>query len=466
MSKLQRIGWVTTGRLSLTWALVLAGWMPGAALAQPHPAAEPTPGPSLSAALQFIEDKLSEQGAVNVADHVHDEATGKDWLVRSSVLQSRVAADPDNCKLSFHWKYLTNGSTRDDFDTAVFLATVDHVKVLPIEQAWTEADAREGNTTWSYQADPPVSVLQLKRSDGKSNELQFYDAAMANRVAKVFERAIELCGGAEQTSAAAGVTPLPPGNAARAPLQAWVPARRLALVVGNSDYHRRGSRSSPPTWPDLKGGPLKDADAVSARLRELGFEVTEVKDQDRDQMDASLRQLAERIMAAPDSLTVFYYSGHGARAPRALGEDGEDNYLIPAHTDLTSDPEAYSRAIALTQVRNVLRRSRASVVILDACYSNGLRHQGSRAAEPSGPVAAESVQGMLVAYSLPTAEAPACQPGQMSPYTRVLVKEIGTPGESLTLAFRKLRLELAHPGDAHLPELTDQLNDDVVLVQE
>jgi len=52
----------------------------------------------------------------------------------------------------------------------------------------------------------------------------------------------------------------------------------------------------------------------------------------------------------------------------------------------------------------------------------------------------------------------------MSEYTELLVSELGLPGQSLTGSFRKVRKQIAQIHNARLPELTDQLNDDIVLV--
>jgi hypothetical protein len=245
------------------------------------------------------------------------------------------------------------------------------------------------------------------------------------------------------------------------PSGAWVPARRLALVIGNSTYSRQGVTGS--EWPDLGGGPLRDADGVATRLKELGFEVVEIKDQDLDQMNESLRQLDARIRAAQDTLAVFYYSGHGTQAPRAVGKDGEDNYLIPVRTDLARAVDAHSKAIALQEVRDVLQHSRAGVVILDACRNNALRRESTRTEQTRGLAAPENVTGMLFAYATAVGEVASNRPGQMSEYTELLVKELGKPGESLTTTFRTVRKEIATLGGTRLPELTDELNDDIVL---
>jgi len=262
--------------------------------------------------------------------------------------------------------------------------------------------------------------------------------------------------------------PAPPGSlaslTAASTEDAWIPQKRLALVIGNSRYGVAGATGGAVTWPDLEQGPIKDADAIAVRLRALGFEVAEFKDQNIDQMNADLRAFADRIAAAPDGLALFYYSGHGARAPRDIGNDGEETYLIPVGTNLEYDVDAHSKAVGLVEVRNVMRRSRAGVVILDACRNNALRRPPTRAAGTRGLAAPENISGMLFAYSTSAGDVADNRPGEMSEYTELLVRELGLPGQSLTGSFRKVRKQIAQLHNSRLPELTDELNDDVVLM--
>lgn len=242
---------------------------------------------------------------------------------------------------------------------------------------------------------------------------------------------------------------------------AWIPRQRLALVIGNSRY---GGAGNTAVWPDLEEGPTRDADAMAERLRALRFEVMEVKNRDMDQMNADLRAFADRIARNPDSLALFYFSGHGARAPRAIGDDAEETYLIPVGSNLQYDADAHSKALGLTEVSNVLRRSRAGVVILDACRNNALRRASTRAAGIRGLGTPENVSGMLFAYSTSSGDVAENRPGQMSEYTELLVRELGLPGQSLTGSFRSVRKQIARVNHERLPELTDQLNDEIVLV--
>jgi hypothetical protein len=243
----------------------------------------------------------------------------------------------------------------------------------------------------------------------------------------------------------------------------WYPVRRLALVIGNSSYGGPGS-----IWPDLEGGPLKDAEAMSALLRRLGFEVILAEDQDLDQMTAKLRELSQRIQAAQDPIVFFYYSGHGAQAPRTIDGEGQDNYLIPVHTSLSADVDAHTKALSLTDVRGVLRHGKAAVVVLDACRDNLLRRASSRGALTRGLQGGErSSEGMLVAFSTAAGEVAPNRPGQMSLYTELLVRELARPAMPLAKVFKVVRKQVAEQGGraTSLPELDDETSDEIVLVK-
>jgi hypothetical protein len=210
MSKLQRIEWVTVAQAPRVLALVLAACVPALGLAQQQPTT--TPGqleqyapakeqkdPNLTVTLKFITDKLNQQGIVNVAGYMHDNATGKDRILRQSFEQTNVRFDRHKgCKLLYHKKVTTDGNATADGEMWLLLRDVGTVDVIPKEQGWKLGDSKAGNTTWSYRADPSVFVMRLNVSDGQSYEFEFYDQEMANRVAKAMIHAIDMCGGVKE----------------------------------------------------------------------------------------------------------------------------------------------------------------------------------------------------------------------------------------------------------------------------
>ncbi len=85
--------------------------------------------------------------------------------------------------------------------------------------------------------------------------------------------------------------------------------RRVALVIGNSDY---------------KVGPLRnpahDAEDFSAMLRTLGFAVQTKTNVNQREMEEAVNKFVQEIQNG--DVALFYFSGHGIQI---RGE----NYLIP-----------------------------------------------------------------------------------------------------------------------------------------
>ncbi|MET0868350.1 MAG: caspase family protein, partial [Pseudorhodoplanes sp.] len=77
--------------------------------------------------------------------------------------------------------------------------------------------------------------------------------------------------------------------------------RQVAFVVGNSRYEKA----------EPLANAQRDAAAVADRLRDLGFEVTEVFDGDA----FTLNRAADRFVTQARSadLALFYFAGHGVQ---------------------------------------------------------------------------------------------------------------------------------------------------------
>ena len=128
--------------------------------------------------------------------------------------------------------------------------------------------------------------------------------------------------------------------------------RRVALVIGNSEYRE---------IPALKN-PDKDAEDVSRTFRLAGFEVFVAKDLTKLQFEEQFRN----YLAAADGadLAVVYYSGHGFQI-------GGENFLIPVDASLKNAADIEVQAVKLDDVLEQLRsKSKIQVIILDACRNN------------------------------------------------------------------------------------------------
>ncbi len=139
-----------------------------------------------------------------------------------------------------------------------------------------------------------------------------------------------------------------------APVQAT--SRRVALVVGNSNY---------------KGKPLanpaNDARAMAATLRQIGFQVIDGYDLDYAGMRRTISDFLLKVSNA--QVAVVYYAGHGIQL------DGR-NYLVPTDAKLVDKRTAGLEMFDMEQILSPLDDpGRANIVFLDACRNDPFASQ-------------------------------------------------------------------------------------------
>lgn len=202
--------------------------------------------------------------------------------------------------------------------------------------------------------------------------------------------------------------------------------KRVALVIGNSDYN---------AVADLPN-PQNDARDMADLLRDLGFDVTLAVDQSFREMRLALRDFGRDARGA--DIAAVYYAGHGI-------EIDKHNYLIPIDASLASDRDVRFETIALEDVLLALEGADGlQMVILDACRENPFAANMERAGatrsigrglariEPEG-------SSVLVAYAAREGQVAEDGGGRNSPYTTALLENLATPGMEIGLLFRKVR---------------------------
>jgi tetratricopeptide (TPR) repeat protein len=159
----------------------------------------------------------------------------------------------------------------------------------------------------------------------------------------------------EKRVAAATAAPAPsisPLSALPVVAAASSAVKRVALVIGNSDYVAAGTLVNP----------RRDAQAIAAALRVDGFEVTEVENVTRAALLAALNQFSD--VAAKADWATIYFAGHG------LQLEGT-NYLVPVDAKLAVDRDVPDEAIALDRVIDTLSGVRTfGLIVVDACRNN------------------------------------------------------------------------------------------------
>ena len=203
--------------------------------------------------------------------------------------------------------------------------------------------------------------------------------------------------------------------------------KRVALVIGNSDYQN----VSPLT------NPANDAAALAAILTKANFDVVDAKSNLTGiEMKRTLRDFGNKVRDA--DVAVIYYAGHGIELEGT-------NYLIPVDAKLEIDTDVLDEAFPLD--RFIVAADPAKqlrLIILDACRDNPFnktmkRTIGSRAVnrglakvEPTNP-------NTLVAFAAKAGSTASDGEGKNSPFAAALVKHMTKPGLDLRKAFGYVR---------------------------
>jgi hypothetical protein len=184
--------------------------------------------------------------------------------------------------------------------------------------------------------------------------------------------------------------------------------RRVALVIGNSDYASTSKLNNT----------VNDANAMAQVLTELNFEVMKVIDGKYEDMKNSVYAFGDRIEDV--DVCVFYYAGHG------LEVDGS-NYLIPVDADIQSALDVKQKAIPLTAVLKTMELTNdqgLNMIILDACRNNPFP-TGKRGGSGLGKVNAPS--GTLIAYATDPGSVASDGTGKNGLYTGELIRQLQVP---------------------------------------
>jgi uncharacterized caspase-like protein len=208
--------------------------------------------------------------------------------------------------------------------------------------------------------------------------------------------------------------------------------RRVAFVVGNGAY----KHAVPLPNPKI------DAKAMSAMLRNVGFDVVEGTDLGRAEMAARLGEFAVKSQGA--DVALFFYAGHG------IAVNGK-NYLIPVDADLKSELDVkIGAAIEVdAALDQTMGDAKVKLVLLDACRDNPFVGKIMRSARtrstvvPTGLAEMKSGEGTLIAFATaPGQTALDGKAGENSPFTRALIANLAEPGLEVGLALTKVRAQV------------------------
>jgi uncharacterized protein (TIGR02145 family) len=206
--------------------------------------------------------------------------------------------------------------------------------------------------------------------------------------------------------------------------------KRLALVIGNSNYIHGGTLANPEN----------DADSIGKKLINLGFNVLLHKNLDQKSMQRIIDDFG--TMLKHYNVGLFFYAGHGIQAKGI-------NYLIPVDADIKTENDVEYNCVKTGRLLAKMEdaSTKVNIMILDACRDNPFERQWTRSTTGKGLAFMDSPVGTLIAYS--TAPGTTASDGydKNSPYTSALLNYAGQPGITILQMFQYVRKEVREKTD-------------------
>jgi hypothetical protein len=195
-----------------------------------------------------------------------------------------------------------------------------------------------------------------------------------------------------------------------------------ALVIGNGAYTGSGRLDNP----------VNDANAMSQKLRSMGFTVTTVTDANRQKLVQSMAQF--RRTAAAADISLLFYAGHGVQI---FGT----NYILPIDVDQTDPAQATIQGVSLNSVVENFLPGKTKLVFLDACRDNPLQRTNDRSVSKGlAPIAV--AEGTLISYATKDGQTAADGAGSKnSPFTQALLEHLNDP-QDIAVVLRKVRAKV------------------------
>jgi aspartate 1-decarboxylase len=196
--------------------------------------------------------------------------------------------------------------------------------------------------------------------------------------------------------------------------------KKLALVIGNATYVKAGKLDNP----------LNDAKNMAVLLKELGFEVIQATDLNRQKMIETVRNFTTKLRGY--DVGLVFYAGHGVQV-------GGKNYLIPTDADLKSETDVEFKCFSLQQLlENMEGTAKNNIVLLDACRDNPFETTWNR--ESSGLAKINVPDNFLIAYATDAGKTAADgEAGKNGVYTTALLTHLRSKGSSIFEALTRVR---------------------------
>lgn len=212
-------------------------------------------------------------------------------------------------------------------------------------------------------------------------------------------------------------------------------ARKVALVIGNSDYANTSRLANP----------VNDIKIIAASARQAGFDdVTIAADLSVNDFQKAMRDF--RAKADGAEVAMVYFAGHGIEA------QGK-NWLIPTDAQLKSDLDLPYEAINLDRLMESVSGAQIRMVVLDSCRNNpfGRSWRSGTRAVVNGLAGVEA-DDVLVIFAAAPGQTAADGTAGNSPFATSLAKRLPQPDVPVQLLGGLIRDDvLAATGGSQRP---------------
>ncbi len=162
--------------------------------------------------------------------------------------------------------------------------------------------------------------------------------------------------------------------------QAQAPAKRVALVIGESAYRTVSPLANPGA----------DARLVADALARAGFDVRLGLDLDKAGLETALDDFARDAQVA--DVAAVYFAGHGF-------ETGGRNWLVPVDAAISGGADVQTAAVPFEAVARSLSGARVKLVALDACRDNPFAARAAEGGVINRGLAEVEVDGYVIIYA-------------------------------------------------------------------
>jgi len=260
---------------------------------------------------------------------------------------------------------------------------------------------------------------------------------------KALEAELEMVKSLQTLAAKAAPAPIPE-PVTTAPTQR---SKRHALVIGNAKYAQ---------VPVLDNS-VNDDRAIATNLKNIGFEVAAHYDVTQRSFNRAVREFTQQLKGGEE--VVFYFAGHGVQL-------GSSNFLLPVDVGSDSPSQVRDESIDLQNILESFSEGRAkfTLAMVDACRDNPFKGNG-RSIGGRGLAPTSAATGQMILFSAGAGQQALDKLGPTDKdrhgvFTRVLLKEMQTPGLPVDGMLRKVRQEVVRlaksVGHEQVPALYDQ----------